>query len=329
MATAVRSHSTAAFTIAIKSGVVDSTLTRHMSSKGDKKGTSGTQQASREKRSRAAKPSPPENTQNALLVAKATDSEDTTVENSDGIGKDDATAIATANGAAKSTPKKKQQPNKRASAPERKKFKITTMINQPNRSAWQIKGIRLKHGLLGFYIQKSINTELEEQPFLFNLVSKMQRYPYFRQQELGVLYMGPRADADGNLIPATSDHPNSEWYLFLAAEKDVGTIETWLEAVCNRLNEDDIAGNDAIFKWKVAFDVTHWGGNGEPTKKLCEVLPLDNASEMVAGLHGLTSLSGSAEALDSIDLDHYFEDSKTGKAAIIEHLQKTAGRGGA
>lgn len=215
---------------------------------------------------------------------------------------------------------KKKKVASRLATPDRKKFKISTQISQPNRGAWQIKGFNIEGGLLGFYIQKSLNSGSEEQPFLRNLLSKLQRYPYLRQQELGILYIGTRVDEDGDQLVANAGHQDSEWHLFIASETDVGALQQWLDTVCNRLNEDDIAGNDKVFKWKVTFTVTSWGNDTATPKKLNEVIKHDEVVDIVIGLHNLALPHNRGKALDSLPLHNYFVSQADGKNAIKEHF---------
>lgn len=208
--------------------------------------------------------------------------------------------------------------NNRNSA-DGKRFKITTRVGQANHRAWQIRGFKIQNGMNGCYFKKSLSTGLDEEPYLKEFYSKVERYEELREEDLGIAYTGVRADSDGNLIPASQNHPGSEWTIFISFEKDVGTIQDWLDVVCKRMNKDDIAANKDLFKWKVAFTVTGWG---DETKhpKLHEVMAIENVVELVVGLHQIENSSNLNKDMDKLDLSKYFSSHKDGKSAIEDYF---------
>lgn len=205
------------------------------------------------------------------------------------------------------------------SSPERKKYKITKHIDQPNKKSWQIRGFRIQQGLVGFYFQKSLNSGRDEQPFLFNFMKKFDRDQDLREVQLGVIYVGSRSDGGGNLIQADPGFEKSEWHLFLAAEQDVGSLEQWLGNVCKRMNDDEVAGNEKLFKWNPSFAVTSYGDEAK-IPKLHEVIMYEQVIDFVIGLFSLKNPLNRGKALDDLNLGGYFESDKDGKDAINAHF---------
>lgn len=221
------------------------------------------------------------------------------------------------------TPKKKQSPKAKhgRSSGDRKKFKITTRVGQPNKRAWQIRGFKIQQGMLGFFFQKSIGSGLEEEPFLKEFLSKLERSEELRETDLGIAFTGVRADEDGSIIPGNSKIPGSEWSLFIAFEKDAGSIQDWLDVVCKRMNDDDIAANHSYFKWNVSFTVTSWG-DADKVPKLCDVMTSESAAELVAGLFNIDKEDAEDGISKEIDLSKYFKDHESGEEAIKEHVNR-------
>lgn len=263
--------------------------------------------------------------------AKVDDSK--TLENDDkkkpagrGNGADASQEKQKKDGKGKSTKKnsKAKVSGYRASSPERKKYKITKHIDQPNKRSWQIRGFRIQEGLLGCYFQKSINSGREEQPFLVNFMKKFERDQELREVQLGIIYVGARSDGEGNLIPADPAYEKSQWYLFLAAEQDVGSLEQWLSNVCKRMNDDELAGNEKLFKWNPSFTITSYGDDGDDAKlpKLHQVIMHEQVVDFVIGLFSLKNPLNRGKGLDELNLGGYFETEKAGKDAINAHFME-------
>lgn len=182
----------------------------------------------------------------------------------------------------------------------------------------------MKHGLLAFFIQKSISSGATEQPYVRGLLSKLQRYPYFRLQELGIVLIGSRVDDNQDPIPANSAYPESKWSLFIAKQSDVGSMEEWLEAVCNRLNEDDIVNDKKIFAYSPMFTVSSYGTGTEP-KLLDSAVSEDEILDMVIALHNLDEAHSRADDFKSVPFAHYFTDPEQGKDLLKEHFGEIEG----
>lgn len=215
----------------------------------------------------------------------------------------------------------KRQPSKKPASVERKRFKIEMSISAPNKSAWQIKGVKILNGLLGFYIQKSVSAGASEQPYVRGLLSKLQRYPYFRLQEMGILFIGSRVDDNGEPIPGNMAYPESKWSLFIAKESDVGSIEEWLEAVCNRLNEDDIVNDKKIFAYSPVFTVSSYGTGIKP-KLLENVVRADEILDMVIALHNLDEAQNRENDFENVDFSLYFADAEEAKKEMADHYSE-------
>jgi hypothetical protein len=85
----------------------------------------------------------------------------------------------------------------------------------------------------------------------------------FKQCDLGISYISCRRTSESNSTPlAPAPALNAQglhWNLFIAQTSDVCSLQTWLEAVEARLNEQDICGDEKLCKYAPVFQVTSWG----------------------------------------------------------------------
>ena len=207
-------------------------------------------------------------------------------------------------------PKGKPKSGERGSlAPDdspRKKFKITggTTINK---SAWQIKGEHVNCFNV-FYIQKSLQSSTEEQPFLTKWLYKVDRNMEKIGEEMGVFYVGSRRDKEtGEPMNATAktDEP---WRIFVANSCDVGKIQDWLNEVCVYMNSEEVAKDQNLFKYKPTFAVTSWG-DATVTKKIQDVLPDNDVLKLLAAKY---DLANPYNRMVKIEYDDYFHDGTVG-----------------
>jgi hypothetical protein len=154
---------------------------------------------------------------------------------------------------------KKDGENETLESP-RKKFKIQARPSF-NLKAWQIKGEELNGEILCFYVQKSINSKLPEQPYLRLLISKLLASATLRQEDLAIFHVGARLGSDGESMPPTDNLAGQglPWSLFFAQKSVVSSLREWLAAVQDRLNEDDIRLNPQLFRFAPVFQVTSFG----------------------------------------------------------------------
>ena len=140
--------------------------------------------------------------------------------------------------------------------------------------------------------------------------------------ELGISWIASRKGNDGELLPATMAVPESEWSVFISREEDVGSVATWMYTVCDRLNEDGIAADTTLFKYKVAFTVTSFGSPQKQgrVKKFQEMVTDADAVDIVVGIHDLNNPHNRGKAMDSIDSTQYFETQKIGIDLVTDHF---------
>lgn len=201
----------------------------------------------------------------------------------------------------------------------RKTFKLSPNTKSVDTKAWQIRGKRLGGGLLAFYLQKSVRSGLKEQPYLRTLMHKIENDKDFREQDLGIQYIGRRRDPNGTYMYPTERRVEfTYWYVFVTKEEIVENLEVWLSAVQDRLNEPDIALSD-LFKYKPSFAVTSWGHN-EPGELLQDFLIDDDVVNYVVLEHNLL-FPGNRDHLERFPLQNYFRSTEQGTRAIKKYFE--------
>jgi hypothetical protein len=220
----------------------------------------------------------------------------------------------------KSPPNKgdKRTNNNQKSASPRKKYKVSSLaVAQPNKKAWQIKGESLRGGLLCFYLQKSIATGQNQQPFIRNLIQRLQKEQELRLAEMGIIFFASRRGPDGEALLSNPDQDDA-WTLFLSRGEDVGSLQDWLDVVESRLNEDDLSENKNVFKWPVCFSVTSWGQHKQ-VRCLQDVIIDTDVGRIVTGLQDLTKPKNRIN-LTKLPIEDYFHSKDEGMDIIKDYL---------
>jgi len=207
--------------------------------------------------------------------------------------------------------------DKGSSQPPQKKFKVSTIISQPNKSAWQIKGEPLRGKFLCFFLQKSISSKLSQQPFIRNLLLKLQKDAQLRVADMGILFFATRRGPDDKALPSAPNQDDG-WCMFVSNEQDVGTIGDWLEVVEQRLNEPTVSDNKDIFRWKVSFTCTSWGHQTN-ARCLQDVIIDGDVARIVTAVHDLTKPRNRMN-MNTLPLENYFRTKEEGVEIVQQHL---------
>jgi hypothetical protein len=201
--------------------------------------------------------------------------------------------------------------------PTRKKFKVSAQLNQPSKKAWQIKGENLGGGMLTFYLQKSIASKVIEQPFVRNLLGRLQKDEQLRVADMGILHFATRRGPDGAAMPSGPNQDDG-WTMFVTQTDHVGSIGDWLEVVEQRLNDHDISECKDLFKWTVFFSCTSWGNRAQ-MHCLQDVIIDSDVARIVTGIHALTKPKN-RENLGILPLDDYFHTHQEGLEILQGYL---------
>jgi hypothetical protein len=207
--------------------------------------------------------------------------------------------------------------DKGSSQPPVKKLKVSTVINQVPRSAWQIKGETLRGGFLCFFLQKSLASKLNQQPFIRQLLVRLQKDEQLRLTDMGILFFATRRGPDGQALPSAPNQDDG-WCMFLSREQDVGTIGEWLETVEERLNHTTVSENKDIFRWKVTFTCTSWG-NQTMVRCLQDVIPDNDVARITTAIHDLTKPKNRMN-MENLPLRDYFHTNEEGVQIVQQHL---------
>lgn len=206
--------------------------------------------------------------------------------------------------------------DKGVSQPPTKKIKVCTAISQPSKNAWQIKGERLRGGFLCFFLQKSLASKLTQQPYIRNLLTKLQNNQQLRL-DMGILFFASRKGLDGEALPSAPNQ-DDKWCMFVTRESDVGMIDEWLDNVESRLNDPTVSDNKDIFRWKVTFTCTSWG-NHPTIRSLQDVIVDDDVARIVTAIHDLTKPRNRSN-MANLPLEDYFHTNEEGVGIVHRHL---------
>jgi hypothetical protein len=198
-----------------------------------------------------------------------------------------------------------------------KKQKVSAIVSQPSKNAWQLKGESLQGDFVCFFLQKSLASKLNQQPFIRNLLVRLQKNEELRLGDMGILFFATRRALDNEAMPSAPNQ-DDRWCMFLSREENVGTIGDWLETVEARLNDPTVSDNKDIFRWKVTFTCTSWG-NHTTVRCLQDVILDNDVARIVTAIHDLTQPKNRMN-MESLPLQNYFHTNEEGVGIVQRHL---------
>jgi hypothetical protein len=170
---------------------------------------------------------------------------------------------------------------------------------------------------LCFYIQKSIASKKNEQPFIRNLLVRLQNDDKLRVEEMGIIFFSTRRGPDDQALPAGPTQDDG-WCMFVSRQEDVGSLQDWLETVEQRLNDTEVSDNKDIFRRKVTFSCTSWG-NHTNTRCLQDVIIDSDVARMVTGIYDLTKPKNRMN-ITNLPLQTYFHTKDEGVRIVQQYI---------